>query len=75
MRHTYALSIRQSCAAVRLSRSVYGYCPSPRDDAPVIATLLTLAERYPRYGFGKLFAVLRRHGHRWNHKRVYRVYW
>ena len=74
MRHEHGLSVRQSCAALRLSRTVYGYCPSPRDDSLVIETLIKLAERYPRYGFGKLFAVVRRHGYRWNHKRVYRVY-
>ncbi len=32
------------------------------------------AERYPRYGFKKLFQVLRRQGHVWNHKRVHRIY-
>lgn len=74
MHDGYGLSIRQSCAAVLLSRSVFCYQPTPRDDAPVIEALLKLAERYPRYGFGKLFTVLRRHGFRWNHKRVYRVY-
>ena len=40
----------------------------------MIEKLLELAEHYPRRGFGKLFSILRRQGHRWNHKRVHRVY-
>ncbi|HCB1085723.1 TPA: transposase [Klebsiella variicola subsp. variicola] len=36
--------------------------------------LTVAAERYPRYGFEKLFQVLRRQGKRWNHKRVHRIY-
>jgi putative transposase len=31
-------------------------------------------DRYPAYGFSKLFRVLRRWEHPWNHKRVYPVY-
>ena len=46
------------------------YKPTPRDDSLVITTLLELAERYPRYGFTKYFAVLRREGYAWNHKRA-----
>ena len=57
-----------------MSRTVYTYEPSPRNDMPVISALLKLAERYPRYGFAKYFAVLRREGHGWNHKRVHRIY-
>ena len=47
-----------------------------RDDSdePVIAVPLELAERFPDRGFGKYFKLIRRRGHGWNHKRVYRVY-
>ena len=44
-----------------------------KDDA-LIDALHKALERYPAYGFSKLFNILRRWGHRWNHKRVYRVY-
>lgn len=36
--------------------------------------LTVAAERYPRYGFKKLFQALRRQGNAWNHKRVHRIY-
>ncbi|BEQ13171.1 transposase [Desulfoferula mesophila] len=70
----HGLSIRRACRALRLSRSVYAYRPKPRDDGPIIEALTSLADKYPRYGFAKLFQVIRRDGHGWNHKRVYRVY-
>ena len=40
----------------------------------VIAGLQQAIEKYPAYGFGKLFKILCRWGHRWNHKRVHRIY-
>lgn len=68
------MSLRSACQALQLSRTVYHYQPDTNRDRPVIEKLLELVDRYPRYGFGKLFTLLRRQGHRWNHKRVYRVY-
>lgn len=57
-----------------MSRSYYAYVPTPRDDSGAIAALIELAERKSTWGFSKLFRVLRRQGHLWNHKRVWRVY-
>lgn len=56
-----------------LPKSQYYYC-SKKDDGEVISALQQLADKNPSYGFRKLFACLRRSGHLWNHKRVYRVY-
>lgn len=71
---THGLSYRRSCYALKLSRSVYRYQPADKKDEDVIEALLELTERYPRYGFKKLFIKIRQRGHGWNHKRVYRVY-
>jgi len=57
-----------------LSRSTFTYQPIMRDDDAIIAVLQELAERFPDRGFGKYFNLIRRRGHVWNHKRVYRVY-
>ena len=74
MHDIHGLSLRRSCAALQQSRSVYAYKATPKDDSDVIELLLQLAERYPRYGFPKLFQKIRKMGKRWNHERVYRVY-
>ncbi len=43
-------------------------------DADVIAALAALVEGRPSRGFWKCRKQLRRQGHPWNHKRIYRVY-
>ncbi|MGD1335192.1 IS3 family transposase [Vibrio harveyi] len=74
VRQQFRVSLRMACRAVGISDSVYRYQPDPHRDDEVIAKLQEAVERYPAYGFGKLFKVLRRWGYPWNHKRVYRVY-
>ena len=59
---------------LNLSRSVYRYRADTNRDLPVIMAIQGVLDINPGYGFGKLFKTLRRQGHRWNHKRVYRVY-
>ncbi len=58
----FTMSIRQACRTLSLSRTVYFYQPDTCRDEPVIQALSEVAERYPRYGFKKLFQVLRRQG-------------
>ncbi|MCP0914258.1 IS3 family transposase [Legionella sp. 27cVA30] len=70
----YGMSLRQSCAALSLSRTGYYYQPAVNKDETVIKELMEVTERYPRYGFRKVFVKLRQAGFTWNHKRVYRVY-
>ncbi|WP_425268847.1 IS3 family transposase [Erwinia rhapontici] len=53
---------------------MYFYQPGTQHNEPVIHALTELAERYPRYGFKKLFQWLRRQGNARNHKRVHRIY-
>lgn len=68
------ISQRQACAAVRLPRSTAQYQPVLRDDTPVIEALQALLEKHPAIGFWMCYYRLRKAGHRWNHKRLYRVY-
>ena len=68
------MSQRRACRVVGISDSVYRYQPDAHRDDEVIMTLQEAVERYPAYGFSKLFKILRRWGHGWNHKRVYRLY-
>ena len=70
------MSIRKACQAIGWSRSAW-YRPLVdrlERDRPVAEVLSALAEKKPGLGFWKLFRRLRRLGHDWNHKRVYRVY-
>lgn len=68
------MSIRASGRLIGLRRTVYPYQPDLHKDDEVILALSELVERYPYYGFPKLFHMLRRNGVAWNHKQVHRVY-
>jgi putative transposase len=70
------LSTRRACAAVKLARSAYCRGPGrrPEHDAPLVDGLNGVVEVHPRWGFWKCYDRLRLDGHRWNHKRLWRVY-
>ena len=72
----HGLSVVHSCRAVRLPRATYYKRLVSREcgDEAVIDALNAVVERHRRWGFWKCFDRLRLDGHRWNHKRVWRVY-
>jgi len=57
-----------------MPRATYQYKSQGKDDQPIIDLLAELVEKHPSIGFWKCYHRLRRQGHEWNHKRVYRVY-
>lgn len=70
----YNASVVKCCDVVGISRTAYYYEPKLTDDDEIIDALNALIDKHHRWGFPKCFKRLRKLGHRWNHKRVYRVY-
>lgn len=56
-----------------MARSSFRY-RSKKRDGELRATLVTLAQEQPRYGYRRLAVLLRRQGMTVNHKRVFRIY-
>jgi putative transposase len=70
----FGLSERRACGLVGVARSTCQY-RGHRDPAPALRERLrALAEQRRRFGYRRLTVLLRREGHRLNHKRVYRLY-
>ena len=71
------LSTRLSCALCHISRSSFAYHPSVKHqqrDQELGQRLRRIAQRRPRYGYRRAYALLRRGGQIINHKRVRRVW-
>lgn len=76
MAEGHGMSIKHACEVVRLPRATF-YKPGKRSserDQEVIDVLNQIVATELRWGFWKCFDRLRQMGHRWNHKRVHRVY-
>lgn len=56
------------------NRATVQYHARPRPDDGLPARLATLAQRHPRYGYRRIWALLRREGWRVNRKRVHRLW-
>lgn len=70
----YRISARRACRVVALARSTFNYTPRPRTDDALVARIREIALTRVRYGYWRIYTLLRREGWRVNHKRVYRLY-
>jgi len=59
---------------LNISGTAYRYPTKKPDDDEIKQQLQRLAERKPRWGFGKMRDYLKNQGYGWNHKRIHRVY-
>jgi putative transposase len=74
----WMLSVARACQASGLSRRAWYRKDQAKEvdkrDAPVIEALNDLIAKHNRWGFWMCFHRLRNLGHKWNHKRVWRIY-
>jgi len=70
----YHITVRRACHITLLPTSVWYYQPVGKNDDQLRMRVKEIAEVRIRYGFWRIFTLLRREGWRDNHKRVYRIY-
>jgi len=70
-----AVSERRACQAIDQPRSTQRYRPRPaEDEAKLVEQMHALVRRHPRFGYRRIWALLRSEGWRVNRKRVYRLW-
>ena len=70
----FGASLSQTCAVMKLSRSVYGYRSRARDATALTLRIKEITATRVHYGYRRVHVMLRREGWRDNRKRVYRLY-
>jgi putative transposase len=73
LRQSFAISERHACELIGIAASTFRY-RSERSDEALKEKLVRLAQEKPRFGYRRLYVLLRREGEQVNHKRVWRVY-
>jgi putative transposase len=72
---TFGVSERRACRVVGQPRSTQRQVPRERpDEKPLVARMLALVARHPRYGYRRIWALLYREGWKVNRKRIYRLW-
>ena len=74
MRHEWNQSIRRVCEVLSVDRSTYHYQSKRADQAGLKKRIKEICETRVRYGYRRVWVLLRREGWEVNQKRVYRLY-
>jgi putative transposase len=75
LREAFGVSERRACRVLGQHRSTQRRRPRPRGgERRLVARVLELVRLHPRYGYRRIWALLRREGWRVNRKRVYRLW-
>jgi putative transposase len=70
----FGVSQRRACRTLELSLGTCRYESRRQEGGVIRERILALAEQRPRFGYRRIWVLLRREGHRVNAKRVYRLY-
>ena len=70
----FAVSARRACRVLEALRSTYQYRARRDSQAFLRKRIRQIAETRTRYGYRRIYVLLRREGWTINHKRVYRLY-
>ena len=71
---TFRVSSMSSCRLVQFNRSTWYYKVHVKDITALPVRINELARTRVRYGYRRIYELLRREGWRVNHKRVHRLY-
>lgn len=69
----YGCSVVRACELAQLHRATFHYQQRPRSEDELLVELTSLAQHYPRYGYRRAWAVLKR-TRLVNRKRVHRLW-
>jgi putative transposase len=70
----YRVPVRRACKVLMFHRSMWYYTSKARDSSLIRKRMREIAQVRIRYGYWRIFTLLRREGWPDNHKRVYRLY-
>ncbi len=75
LRDQFGVSERRACRVLGQHRSTQRQRPQAKEgEGRLVARMLELVRQHPRYGYRRIWALLRREGWRVNRKRVFRLW-